>query len=157
MNQTAQPQRFLCFRLGAEEFAIPLLVVREVLGVPEITPVPQAQPHFLGIMNLRGQVISVMDLRLKLGVKAAGGDETAVIILDLGAHRVGMVVDRVDSVQQIQPNEETEKPALENSKAGDYVVGVFRREDRLILVLDVARALSLEEKAMISKTGSKVA
>ena len=73
-------ERFLCFSLGVEEYAIPLLEVREVIAMPEYTPVPYTPPYFLGIMNLRGQVISVMDLRQKLGVTARGDAETTVII-----------------------------------------------------------------------------
>ena len=76
-------ERFLCFSLGAEEYAIPLLVVREVIAMPEYTPVPYTPPYFLGIMNLRGQVISVMDLRQKLGLKPRSDAETTVIICDL--------------------------------------------------------------------------
>lgn len=142
--------KYLCFSLGVEEFAIPLLSVREVLGLPEVTPVPQTPTHFLGIMNLRGRVISVMDLRTKLAIKPAVNTETAVIILDSGGFNVGMVVDQVNSVQEILPEELAPKPTLESGKANEYVVGVYKKEDHLILMLDIARALSLEDKNLIN-------
>jgi purine-binding chemotaxis protein CheW len=148
MNETS---RYLCFHLGKEEFAIPLLTVREVLGMPEVTAVPQTPPHFLGIMNLRGKVISVMDLRTKLGIKPTASDETAVIILDLGTCSFGIVIDRVNSVQEITQNEAVEKPSLENSKANEYISGVFKKQDHLILILDISKALSIEDRQMVSR------
>src|SRR5687767_11797892 len=90
--------RYICFRLGDEEFAIPLLSVREVIGVPNVTPVPQTPSYFLGIMNLRGLVISVMDLRLKMNIKGKDSAESTVIILDLGNYNLGVLVDEVISV-----------------------------------------------------------
>lgn len=141
--------RYLCFNLGPEEFAIPLLSVREVLGLPEITPVPQTPPHFLGIMNLRGKVISIMDLRLKLGIKSAKTEETSVIILEIGEASLGVVVDQVNSVQEISAEERAEKPAMESSKSNEYVDGIYKKEDRLILLLDIAKALSIDEKKLL--------
>lgn len=113
--------RYLCFNLGKEEFAIPLLSIKEVIGIPEITSVPQSPSHFLGIMNLRGQVISVMDLRQKLGIKNSKTDETSVIILDLGANQLGVVVDQVNSVQLLTKEEISEKPVVDNSKVHEYI------------------------------------
>lgn len=153
----SQNTRFICFSLGKEEFAIPLLSVREVLGVPEVTSIPQSPPHFLGVMNLRGQVVSVMDLRLKLNIKPSASDETAVIILDFESFSLGVVVDRVNSVQEVPPEQSMDKPVLENSKANDYVTRVFQKQDHLILILDIAKALSVEDKLALANKGSKAA
>ena len=94
--------RYLCFDLGNREFAIPLLSAKEVIGIPEVTAVPQSPSHFLGIMNLRGNVISVLDLRLKLSIKPVTSEENTIIILDLGDYNLGVVVDRVNSVQTVE-------------------------------------------------------
>jgi purine-binding chemotaxis protein CheW len=149
--------RYLCFNLGKEEFAIPLLSIKEVIGFPEVTPVPQSPTHFLGIMNLRGQVISVMDLRLKLGLKTMKSEETSVIILDLGGHNLGVVVDQVNSVQLLTKEEISNKPVVENSKTHEYITGVFRKEEKLILLLDIAKALSIEDRSAMAKQQQKVA
>lgn len=138
--------KYICFGLGSEEFAIPLLCVKEVLALPETTPIPQTPSHFLGIMNLRGNVISIMDLRVKFGIKPIQTDETTVVILDLGDYQLGVVVDRVDSVISIQDDKISDKPHIESSKATDYITGVFRLEKRLIILLDIARALSVEDR-----------
>lgn len=147
----SQNERYICFQLATEEFAIPLLSVREVIGLPEITPVPQTPPHFLGIMNLRGQIVSVMDLRVKLGLKPSTTVETAVIILDFKNFAIGMVVDCVSSVQEMNATEAASKPSLESSKANEFVTGVFKKEDHLVLILDIGKALSLEDRAAIEK------
>ena len=149
----SQKQKFLCFNLGIEEFAIPLLSVREVIGVPETTPIPQMPSYFVGIMNLRGSIISIMDLRGKMGIKPSPMDETSVVILDMGGFYMGVVVDRVNSVVQIPADAISEKPQMEASKIHQAIVGVWRNEAKLILLLDTAKALSIEDKVI----GSKVA
>jgi purine-binding chemotaxis protein CheW len=144
--------RYLCFTLGKEEFAIPLLSIKEVIGVPEFTPIPQAPNYLLGIMNLRGQVISVMDLRIKLGIKPTTTEETSVIILDFGESQLGVVVDQVNSVQLLTKDDVAEKPAVDGSKAHEYILGVLRRENHLVLLLDIAKALSVE--SLLKKTAA---
>lgn len=146
----SQTQRYLCFDLGDEEFAIKLLTVKEVIGLPETTPVPQSPVYFVGIMNLRGSVISIMDLRSKLGVKIEKNEETSVIILDIGNLSLGVIVDRVNAVVNLNESEISPKPTIE-SKASDSITGVFRKNEKLILVLDVAKALSLDEKNYLNK------
>lgn len=148
MNETI---RYLCFSLGHEEFAIPLLKVKEVIGLPETTPIPQAQPHFVGIMNLRGSVISVLDMRTKLSIKPGSHDETTVIILDLGETNLGVVVDCVNSVIAIPHDQIAPKPLIESSKASDYITGVYRKDEHLVLMLDIGKTLSVDDRATLSK------
>ncbi len=149
--------RYLCFNLGTEEFAIPLLTVREVMGLPETTSIPQTPPHFLGIMNLRGQVISLMDLRVKLGIKPTVSEETVAIILDFGEYCLGVVVDQVNSVQELSAEEVADKPTLDTSKASDFITGVFKKQDHLILILNISKALSIEDKTMAKRSAGHAA
>lgn len=144
--------RFLNFTLGEEEFAIPLLSVKEVIAVPETTPIPHTPPHFLGIMNLRGQVISIIDLRKKFSMSAKNTEETSVIILDLKTQFLGVVVDSVNSVLAIKNSEVLEKPMIESSKSTEYITGVFRKNDHLVLLLDIFKTLSQEDKTAMQKS-----
>ena len=148
---TQDNNRFLCFTLGADDFAMPLLSVREVIGFPELTPIPQAPAYFLGMMNLRGQVISVVDLRIKLGVKGTKGAETSVIIIDLGEHFLGLVVDSVNSVISPTKDEISPPPDLSRTPASEFVTSVYRKENRLVLILDIIRVLSKEDKSFAHK------
>jgi purine-binding chemotaxis protein CheW len=142
-------ERFLNFSLGEEEYAIPLLSVKEVIALPDITPVPFTPAHFLGIMNLRGQVISVIDLRQKFGIKPKSNTETAVIICDLNPTCLGIVVDSVNSVLSPQASEISEKPEIQSSKNTDYIQGVYRQDKRLVLLLDVTKTLDMEDRKAI--------
>jgi purine-binding chemotaxis protein CheW len=148
-------ERFLSFSLGEEDFAIPLLTVKEVIAMPEVTPIPQTPPYFLGIMNLRGQVISVMDLRQKLGIKTKASEETAVIICDLSNTCVGVVVDSINQVLTPQEGEVSEKPEIQASKASEFITGVYRREQKLTLFLDLGRSLNLEDQAVVQKASAR--
>ncbi len=132
--------RYLCFNLGAEEFALPLLSIREVIAKGDITPLPQMPPYFLGIMNLRGEVISVIDLRLKLGLKPAQSQEASIIVIDYEGIRVGLLVDLIESVQS-PPEEQLGPPPDLLPTNAEVIMAVFRRENNLVLILDLKKVL----------------
>jgi purine-binding chemotaxis protein CheW len=151
-----QMGRYLSFSLGSEEYAIPLLSVKEVVAVPEITPIPFTPSYFLGIMSLRGQVISVIDLRSKLNIKPSSSAETAIVICELNSIFLGVVVDSVNSVITPKESELSPKPEIQGSRATDYITNVFRKEKRLILFLDVSKVLTSEDHSQISRSTSKL-
>lgn len=146
--------RYLNFSLGQEEYAIPLLVVREVIAMPEVTPIPFSPPHFLGIMNLRGQVISVIDFRTKLGIKPDASKETAVIICDLSSICLGMVVDSINQVISPAANELSEKPDLHTNKNSDYITHVYRRQESLVLLIDIAKAVGMKDMKIATQSAA---
>lgn len=138
-------ERYLSFSLGKEEYAIPLLSVKEVIALPEFTPIPFTPTHFLGIMNLRGQVISVVDLRKKLQIQPKQNAETAVIICDLAPLTIGVVVDSINSVVFPKASEISERPEVQSSRSADYITGVYRKEKSLILLLDISKTLDAQD------------
>lgn len=156
-NNQDEVNRYLNFSLGIEEFAIPLLTVKEVIAIPETTPIPHTPAHFLGIMNLRGQVISVIDLRKKFSISPKKTEENSVIILDLKTEFLGVVVDSVTSVLAIKNSEISEKPMIESSRSTEYITGVFRKTEQLVLLLDIFKALSHDDKAAMQKSVTKAA
>lgn len=162
MNQQHQfetSQRYLCFGLGAEEFAVPLLTVREVVAMPETTAMPFMPSYFVGIMNLRGMVISVVDLRSKMQIKPKADSENAVVIVEDGGLTVGVVVDSVNSVLNV--TEKDFAPNLTDDAAPkgkqSFVTGVCRKEDRLILLLDIVKSLTGDDMSIISRSSGKKA
>lgn len=150
-SKSGEIKRYLQFSVGPEDYAIPLLSVREVIAMPDITRIPYTPPHFLGIMNLRGQVISIIDLRLKFGIKADSNADTAVIICDLAPLCLGIVVNSVNSVLPLRESDISEKPEIQSSKASDYITGVTRKEKSLILLLDIAKALDVADHAAVKQ------
>ncbi|MBN8535907.1 MAG: purine-binding chemotaxis protein CheW [Deltaproteobacteria bacterium] len=157
-NQTELGGRYLCFTLGKEKFAIPLLQVKEVLGTVETTAIPQAPPHFKGIMNLRGQVISVIDLRLKLKLgKPEAHSETTFIILDFAPLSLGVIVDSVDSVVAIEGKDISRTPDVESNVKTEFIQGVARSEKALTLILDLKLALNADDYKILKEQNNKAA
>lgn len=152
-KSNAELSRFIEFSLGREDYAIPLLMVREVISVPDTTPIPKSPNHFLGIMNLRGQVISVVDLRKKLKVEAKQDKEEAVIIVDIGGMNIGVVVDSINKVLAFSSDEVSEMPEVENQINTQFIFGVYKKENSLTVLLDIAKVLDLKDMEAIS--GSK--
>jgi purine-binding chemotaxis protein CheW len=157
-EKTEETQRFLAFTLAQEQYAIPLLRVKEVIAMTEATPVPYTPPHFKGIINLRGQVISVIDLRAKLKMaKSEGQPETSIIILDLAPLCLGAVVDSIDSVLALEPEEISPTPDIETTVQGQFLNGVARKDKKLILLLDIESILSVEDLKAIKNQNKKTA
>lgn len=148
-------QRFLSFSLGHEEFAIPLLCVKEVIAMPDFTPIPQTPSHFLGVINLRGQVISVIDLRTKFGIKAESSSESAVIICDLSPLSIGVVVNSVNSVLSLAEEDINPRPEIESTKRTDHITGVARQGEKLTLLIDIAKALDVADLTAMKAAGKK--
>lgn len=155
-SNTEVNDRYLSFSLGTEDYALPLLSVREVIAIPEITPVPQSSSYFLGIMNLRGQVISVIDLRSKLSIKPSTSTESAIIICDLQPNSLGVVVDSINSVINANPNQISEKPEIHSQKNTDYIQNVYRDKDKLIVLLDISKVLNTQEMRELTNTNQKI-
>lgn len=143
-------ERYLTFSLGNEEYAIPLLKVKEVIAVPDITPIPFAPVHFLGVINLRGQIVSVIDLRTKLGMTSTlVGEETALIIVNLETILIGTIVDTANKVLGITAAETSLPPDLFAARSGACITGIVRKDSKLILLLDIAKTLDLSDLTTI--------
>ncbi|NOT79896.1 MAG: chemotaxis protein CheW [Bacteriovoracaceae bacterium] len=149
-TQNSELSRFIEFSLGSEDYAIPLLMVREVISVPDTTPIPKSPPHFLGIMNLRGQVISVVDLRKKLKVDAKKDKEEAVIIVDIGGMNIGVVVDSINKVLAFSSEDVSEMPEVEHQVNTNFIFGVYKKESSLTVLLDIAKVLDLKDLEAIN-------
>lgn len=144
--------RYLCFSLGDEEFALPLLQVKTVTGLPEVTRVPNTPAYFMGIMNLRGQVISVLDMRKKLNIKPNDKGETAIIIVEFSSHQVGLVVDSINSVLGLTAQELQPRPDMLGGKSSEFVNSIYAKDERIVLILDVLKSLGADDRSAIEKT-----
>jgi purine-binding chemotaxis protein CheW len=135
-------EQMVVLDVGDESYGIPVQRVREIIRVPPITRVPNGPAFLEGVINLRGQVIPVMDLRKHLGIPF--GDETRrsrVVVSELGRHTVGLMVDGVSQVVMVATTEIEPPPALVAGAADGQVCGVARLGDRLVLFLDPDRVL----------------
>lgn len=146
---------FLRFSLHDENFAVPLLAVKEVIAMPEVTSIPNTPKYFMGIMNLRGQIISIIDLRIKLNIKNDYNHETTVIICEMKPYCVGIVVNSVDSVLNLLPSSIKEKPEIKSQHSTDYITGVVNVENDIILLVDLLKALDMNDRELMSQVDQK--
>lgn len=123
--------RYLLFKLHGEAYAAPLVQVREVIKIPKIKPVPHSPKHMKGVMNLRGQIITVFDLRTKLGLPAQAADAPGLIlVVDTDHGSIGALVDSVESVQEIPQSE------IAESSSGKEPVA--KHASGLVLIIDLS-------------------
>lgn len=155
MSETqTELNRYLNFSLGKEDYAVPLLSVREVVAMPTLTPLPHTPPYFLGLMNLRGQVMTVIDLKKKLGIAAGSSNETTVIICDFDGSPAGYVVDSVNCVLSASEADLAPAPVTQGPPC---VSGVFKTEKNLVLLLDLQKLLDSKDRTVAANAGARAA
>ena len=137
--------QYLTFHLGEEEYGIEILRVQEIKRYPAVTPIPNAPAWVKGVMNLRGTVVPVFDLRLKFGMPPKDYDRfTVIVVVNVGARVVGMIVDGVSDVLDIDAASVDKTPDLGAHVDTTLLQGIARNQDRLITLLDIDRAVGLE-------------
>jgi purine-binding chemotaxis protein CheW len=136
----------LVFILGAEEYGVDILKVQEIRGYEKVTPIPAAPPYLKGIVNLRGIIVPVIDLRVKFGMPEPRYDSlTVVIVLRIGAQVIGIVVDGVSDVVRLTASEVKPAPRLGAVVDSSFLGGLATQDDRMILLLDIEKFLSSGE------------
>jgi purine-binding chemotaxis protein CheW len=134
--------KFLTFFLAGEEYGLEILKVQEIIGMMDITPVPRTPEHIRGVINLRGKVIPVVDLRLKFGMPGTERTaETCIIVVEANAVQTGIVVDQVSEVLDIEGEEIEDAPAFGSDVQTDFILGIGKSEGRVKLLLDIDRVL----------------
>lgn len=139
--------QLVIFRLAGEEFGLDISQVREIVRLQDITPMPKAPEFIRGVTNLRGQIIAVMDLAKRFGLKeAADGEKTRIVICEIRNNAVGLIVDEVPEVIRISSeNIEPTPQMLETQIHTDFIKGVGKLEGRLVIILDADKILSPQE------------
>jgi purine-binding chemotaxis protein CheW len=147
--------KYLTFALGKEEYGIGILKVREIIGLMEITAVPHTPPYIKGVINLRGRVIPVLDLRIKFGMPKREHDErTCIIVVEVQGHsgtvQVGMLVDSVSEVLNIGGDEIEPPPAFGGSTDTGNIMGMAKVKGKVKILLDTDRVIG---KATLEQLG----
>ena len=148
--------KYLTFTLASEEYGIGILKIREIIGMMPITSVPQTPDFVKGVINLRGKVIPVMDLRLRFGMEAIDYSErTCIIVVEIegdgGTVQIGIVVDSVSEVLNIKGEEIEDTPTFGTKLNIDYILGMSKMEGGVKILLDIDKVLSAEEIAALDK------
>jgi purine-binding chemotaxis protein CheW len=155
-----QMPQYLSFYLENEVFAFGISSVREVLELTKITKVPRTPEFMRGVINLRGSVVPVVDLRLKLGMPEAEHTlDTCIVIVEIELDKellvVGMLVDSVQEVAEIGPEDIDPAPSLGTNIKADFLNGMGKRQDEFVMILDIDRVLSTADLAIASQLGDE--
>ena len=141
--QSGTHAEYLTFRLGAEEYGIDILRVQEIRSYEKPTTIANAPEHLKGVVNLRGVIVPIIDLRIKLGVGEVRYDHlTVVIVLNIGDRVVGVVVDGVSDVLTLEPSQLRPVPALDSNFDPDHILAIGSVDERMLILLDIEKFLS---------------
>jgi purine-binding chemotaxis protein CheW len=143
--QAAMAGKYLTFFLDAEEYGIEILKVQEIIGLLPITRVPRTPRFVKGVINLRGKVIPIIDLRGKFGMAAAAGGESCMIVVAVQGVQLGVMVDRVSEVRSIAQGDIVEPPSFGTGVDTGYLLGIARSAGRVTLLLDIDHVLTTAE------------
>lgn len=143
--------QLVSFNIGTEEFGVDILKVQEINRMVEITKVPQA-PHYVeGVINLRGKVIPIVDLRKRFSLELKAHDKnTRIVVVDIGGNIMGMIVDSVSEVLRLPASTIEPPPEIVTGVNSEYIKGVAKLEDRLLIFLDLSRVIDVSEIAAMA-------
>jgi purine-binding chemotaxis protein CheW len=150
--------KYLSFSLANEEYGIGILKVKEIIGMMNITSVPQTPNFVKGVINLRGRVIPIIDLRLKFGIDSIGyTDRTCIIVVEITGQtetvQIGIVVDSVSEVLNIRADQIEKPPNFGTSLNTTFILGMAKMESGVKILLDIDQVLALEELQALEKIG----
>ena len=151
--------KYLTFMLASEDYGIGILKIKEIIGMMPITSVPQTPSFVKGVVNLRGKVIPVVDLRLKFGMPAIDYTErTCIIVVEIsgqtGAIKIGVVVDAVSEVLNIKGEDIENTPAFGTSVNIDYILGMAKMGGSVKILLDIDKVLNTQDIASLERGAS---
>ncbi len=142
--------QWVTFRLGEETYGINVMQVQEVLRVSEIAPVPGAPDYVIGIINLRGNVVTVIDTRARFGLPPKEPDDLSrIVIIESNDQVIGILVDSVAEVVELRSNEIEVAPNMGNEESARYIQGVSSRDGELLILVDLNKLLTEEEMAEV--------
>ncbi len=152
-NNSSEPvQEFLTFTLGSEEYAIDILRVQEIRGYDQVTSIANSPAFIKGVINLRGAIVPIVDLRIKFNLPSVTYDPfTVVIILNVLNRIVGIVVDSVSDVLALTPNEIKPAPEFGGSFDTQYLMGLATVEERMLILVNIEQLMSSQEMALLNE------
>ena len=152
----ARAGKYLTFFLGTEEYGLEILKVSEIIGMQPVTRVPRVPDFVRGVINLRGKVIPITDLRLKFDMPVVEGRDEVIIVVQMRGVQTGLVVDRVSEVVAIAPEEIEDAPAFGAGIRTEFLLGIGKTGGRVKLLVDIDRVLESSELAAIEHAASAV-
>ena len=145
-------QEFLAFTLGQEEYGIDILKVQEIRGYEAVTRIANAPEFLKGVINLRGIIVPIVDMRIQFNLGVPTYDQfTVVIILNIEGRVVGMVVDSVSDVMTLLPEQVRPAPEMGTTFSGDFLIGLGTLEERMLILVDIVKLMSSAEMGLVDE------
>ena len=137
--------QIVCFKIGSEEYGIDILQVQEILKIPKVTKLPKSSRHILGVIDLRGRVIPIIDLGKKFGIIADLSNSSRAIVVDIEGKQVGLAIDSVSHVIKVDSGDIAPPPPVVKGISGKYIVGIAKLTTGFVVILDINQIFSSEE------------
>lgn len=147
-NDNKMREKYLMFWLGDERYAIPLQYILGTIDLQRISRIPKVERYIKGVINLRGEVILVADVRLRFGMIEEYSSRTKIILTRIGEVSVGLIVDAVDEVCDISSDKIGASPKIATAQSADFIQGIARIGDKVVIVLDVGKLLNANDLAV---------
>ncbi len=151
--RAGEQRQLVTFEVGGEEFAVDILLVKEINRMMELTRVPQAPSEVEGVINLRGKIIPVVDLRKRFNMPGAERtNQNRIVVVEVGKRALGFIVDRVNQPLYLDESKVDPAPAMVCSVDSEFIAGVGKLENRLIILLDLSKLFRAEALEQINQT-----
>lgn len=155
LRENARSQKYLTFNIANEDYGISITTVKEIIGMMKITNIPKTPVFIKGVINLRGKIIPIMDLRLKFGLaERAYNERTCIIVVeihsDAGKRNIGIIVDTVSEVININSDDVEQMQSEDIKNDGDFINGIGKVKDKVVMLLETEKIISKDELKTIS-------
>ncbi|HPX91754.1 MAG TPA: chemotaxis protein CheW [Spirochaetota bacterium] len=137
--------QIVCFKIGNEEYGIDILQVQEILKIPKVTKLPKSSNHVLGVIDLRGRVIPIIDLGKKFGIVSNLSQASRAIVVNIEGKQIGLAIDSVSHVVKVDSTEIEPPPSVVKGISGKYIVGIAKLKTGFVVILDINQIFSSEE------------
>lgn len=143
--------QIVCFKIGQEEYGIEILKVQEILKLPKVTKIPKSADFIIGLIDLRGQVIPIIDLSRKFGIgDLDGNSKLRAIVVDINGKKVGLAIDSVSHVIKVDSKDIEPPPPIVKGISGRYIIGIAKVESGFVVILDISQIFSMDEISAIT-------
>ena len=138
----SKDMQVVVFSLGGEEYSVDISVVREIIRMVDLTHIPKLPEFIEGVINLRGQITTVIDLRKRFEMEPVVNDENRIIIVDLKGEPIGIIVDSVSEVMTVPTGQIDDMPSIKHARTQEYLKGICKVDDRILILLDLDKILT---------------
>ncbi|MFC1669886.1 chemotaxis protein CheW [Spirochaetota bacterium] len=143
---TLNALQIVCFKIGSEEYGIDILQVQEILKLPKVTKLPKSVSFIMGVIDLRGKVIPIVDLSTKFDIETEStSEDKRTVVVDIDGKKIGLAIDSVSYVVKVNQGDIEPPPPVVKGISGKYIVGIAKLEESFVVILDIRKIFSKEE------------